>query len=148
MGSITWNTDVNAPCCPGEIVGPPLEQERDDRGRFRPVERQTILIQTDWEYPAVANSFGWSLRTVQRCKECGRVDTSPIWLTVGNETDEPSERWECAECGNRNRTCDHDSTDGTVDCACGVGAMEFISAAGEWLRDNHGATADDPGYFD
>jgi len=26
--------------------------------------------------------------------------------------------------------------------------MEFISAAGEWLRDNHGATADDPGYFD
>ena len=25
---------------------------------------------------------------------------------------------------------------------------KFISAAGEWLRDNHGATADDPGYFD
>ena len=137
MGSITWNTNVNAPCCPGEIVGPPLEQERDDRGRFRPVERQTILIQTDWEYPAVANSFGWSLRTVQRCKECGRVDTAIH-----------GERWECAECGNRNKTCDHDSTDGTVDCPCGVGAMEFISAAGEWLRDNHGATADDPGYFD
>ena len=132
MGSITWNTDVNAPCCPGEIVGP---RYRDDStGRFM---NDRILIQTDWEYPAVANNFGWSLRTVQRCKECGRVDTA---IHGG--------RWECAECGNWNKTCDHDSTDGTVDCGCGVTAMEFISAAGEWLRDNHGATADDPGYFD
>ena len=134
---ITWNTDVNAPCCPGEIVGPPLEQERDDRGRFLPVERQTILIQTDWDYPPTAQTFGWSLRSVQRCHVCGTVDTA-----VNGES------WECAECGNRNRTCRHDSTDGTVDCPCGVGAIEFISAAGEWLRDNHGATADDPGYFD
>jgi len=143
MGIIAWNTAVNAPCCPGEIVGP---RYRDDfTGRF---SNDRILIQTDWEYPAVATSFGWSLRTVQRCKECGRLDTSPIWIDrAGNETDEPGEQWECAECGSQNRTCDH-SSDGTVDCPCGVGAMEFISAAGEWLRDNHGATADDPGYFD
>jgi len=31
---------------------------------------------------------------------------------------------------------------------CGVQAGEFISAAGEWLRENDGVTADDPGYFD
>jgi hypothetical protein len=47
---ITWNTDVNAPCCPGEIVA--------EDGR-------TYMPQPDFEYPAVAQSFGWSrcLRT-------------------------------------------------------------------------------------
>ncbi len=47
---ITWNTDCDAPCCPGEIV--------NDDGR-------TLLIQSDWEYCATAETFGWSLRSVQ-----------------------------------------------------------------------------------
>lgn len=98
---IVWDTDVNAPCCPGQIVA--------DDGR-------TVLVQTDWDYPSVAQSFGWSLREVQQP--------------------------ECAE------PCDHDSTDGTVDCGCGVTATEFISAAREWLEDNDGVAVDDPGYFD
>ena len=49
---IIWNTEINAPCCPGEIVN--LEDES-----------QSILIQTDWDFPGVATSFGWSLREVQ-----------------------------------------------------------------------------------
>ena len=102
MNPITWSTDVNAPCCPGEIVA--------EDGR-------SILVQTDWDYPSVAQSFGWSLRNVQRCPYCGG--------------------------------CDHSSTDGTVDCPeCGVTAGAFIAAAGEWLRDNDGTTAEDPGYFE
>ena len=129
---ITWNTDVNAPCCPGEIV--------NGDGR-------TLLIQLDWDYPATASSFGWWLGSVQRCK-CGRLDTAPIWIDrQGKEVDDTSDRWQCAECGEINDTCDHDSTDGTVDCGCGVTALDFITTAGEWLRNNDGATADDPGYF-
>lgn len=45
--------------------------------------------------------------------------------------------------------CRHDSTDGTVRCEeCGLDASDFISAACEWLADNDGETAEDPGYFD
>lgn len=43
--------------------------------------------------------------------------------------------------------CDHDSTDGTVDCECGAKVMSFISAAREWLDDHIGDEFDDPGYF-
>jgi hypothetical protein len=74
---ITWDTDVNAPGCPGQIV--------NDDGR-------TILVQADEDCPRVASIFGWSKRTVQRrlalnqcshhstdgtvdCDECG-VNTS------------------------------------------------------------------------
>jgi hypothetical protein len=104
-GRIMWDTDVNAPGCPGQIVN------LDD-------ESQTILVQTDWDYPAVAQLFGWSLRAVQ-----------PV-VVIGN-------------------LCDHGGTDGTIDCPeCGLPALDFITAAGEWLDDNDGAEADDgPGYF-
>lgn len=105
MGTITWNTDVNASGCPGEIV--------NDDGR-------TLLIQTDWDYPGVAQTFGWTLREVQKLQD--DYEETPI--------------------------CEHDSTDGTVDCKqCGCTASDFISAARDWLVDNDGAEADDPGYF-
>ena len=141
MGKITWNTDVNAPCCPGEIIGPALEQERDARGRFLPVERQTLLIQTDWDYPGVASAFGWSTRSVQRCPGCGRI-VSYEWQRG------PVNIATCDECESIFPACEHSATDGTVNCPCGVQAGAFIAAADEWLRDNDGATADDPGYFD
>ena len=99
---ITWNTEVNAPCCPGEIV--------NGDGR-------SVLVQTDWDFPSVAGSFGWSPNFVQVCDEPGRY-------------------------------CDHDGTDGTVDCSCGVTAGDFISAARGWLDDHDGATVEDPGYFE
>lgn len=44
--------------------------------------------------------------------------------------------------------CHHDSTDGTIDCPeCGVSASAFIQAAREFLDDNDGAQAEDPGLF-
>jgi hypothetical protein len=125
MPQITWNTDVNAQCCPGEIVA--------EDGRTR-------LIDTDWDYPGTAQSFGWSLKEVQRCKWCKKV------VTIG-ATDE--EKFVCEHCGKKSPVCDHDATDGTVNCkACGTTNTDFITAAGDWLRDNDGATADDPGYFE
>ena len=102
---ITWNTEINAPCCPGEILGP---------------NGQSILVQTDWDYPGVASTFGWSIQDVQA------QGTRYYGLAP----------------------CDHSGTDGTVDCPdCGLKAITFINAAGNWLRENDGATADDPGYF-
>lgn len=112
--TITWDTDCNAPGCPGQIVA--------EDGR-------SVLIQTDWDYPGVASSFGWSIRDAQRTYD-GDVDSD------GQEHDDPV-------------PCDHDGTDGTVTCpTCGMTAGEFIGAAADWLTDHDGATADDPGYFD
>ena len=124
---ITWNTDVNTPGCPGEIV---------------PEVGEPILIQTDFDYPGTATTFGWSLRQVQRCPECGRVADGPVpnHGTMAH----------CPDCdhGWEDGLCDHGHTDGTADCPdCGVTALDFISAAGGWLRDHDGETADDPGYF-
>lgn len=57
-----------------------------------------------------------------------------IWLAAGNLKDDP---------------CKHDGTDGTVSCPeCGLSASEFIEAARQWLGDNDGAEAEDPGYFE
>lgn len=139
---ITWNTDVNAPCCPGEIVA--------DDGR-------RILIQTDWDYPGTASAFGWAVDRVQRhpvfcadgdgpcddddCPEC-RAALELLDIPAGVRAEE------CEHCGHIHKTCPHDGTDGTIDCPdCGLTATEFISAAYDWLRDNDGAEADDPGYF-
>ena len=128
MATITWNTEVNAPCCPGEIVA--------DDGR-------TVLVQTDWDFPATASSFGWSLREVQRCRKCKECKECKTVLGAGTPL------FACSACDDLvQRCCEHRGTDGTVDCKeCGCTASAFIEAAGEWLRENDGATADDPGYF-
>lgn len=141
--TITWNTDVNAPGCPGEILA--------EDGR-------SVLVQTDWDYPGVASTFGWTTKSVQqagprpdfdysaecgvlKCEECGAV-LYPMEVENG----------ECPDCGGECKPfvpCDHSSTDGTVDCKeCGCTAGAFIRSAGEWLSDNDGATTEDPGYFE
>lgn len=91
----------------------------DCNRRTKAEEPQTILIQTDWDYPGFATTFGWSIASVQ---------------TAEREEEE--------------NTCDHDTTDGTVDCKeCGLRVSDFLSAACDYLRDNIGAIVDDPGYF-
>lgn len=131
MGHITWNTEVNAPCCPGEILS--------DDGR-------SILIQTDWDYPGVAASFGWDITAVQACNRrgCGHVTTE----APDNRDTPDGEVYICPECEREADCCEHCGTDGTVDCECGVTATDFISAARDWLESNDGITVMDPGYFD
>ena len=64
--------------------------ERDDDN--------TILHQTDWEFPSLAQMMGWDK-------------------------------------GARADGCDHDGSDGTVDCKdCGKTASEFISEADDFLE--------------
>jgi hypothetical protein len=52
MSRIYFDTECNAPCV-GMIV------LASDTSR-------TVLVQTDWDYPGVAQSFGWSLTELQR----------------------------------------------------------------------------------
>jgi transcription elongation factor Elf1 len=96
---------------------------------------ETLLIQTDWDYPGVASTFGWSVQDVQEtfCPECG------------NELD-------CLYCHNCDITvkaCNHYHTDGTVDCPnCGMSAAKFIESAIDYLDSIDGKIVDDPGYFE
>lgn len=76
-------------------------------------------VQTDWDYPGLARSFGWDMRRVQ--------------LNGGRDV-----------CGRFAPRCEHRSTDGTVPCReCGLTASHFIGAAQAWLDDNIGATVED-----
>ena len=73
---------------------------------------ESLCIQTDFDYPALARDFGW----VPKPGKNG---------------------------------CQHPGTDGTVNCPdCGQSATSFITEAGEFLAENDGATAEDPGYWD
>lgn len=76
-------------------------------------EDVTIYIQTDWDYPPVARTFGW------------QAPRGP-------------------------GGCEHDGTDGTINCPdCGMKVGRFIDSARRFLdkiaHDN--VVVEDPGYF-
>lgn len=126
MGKIYWDTDCNAPC-----VGMIVNADKP---------KKTILVQTDWNYPGVASTFGWKIISIQQCNVCNKC-------TV-DDAAEDGQITICEHCDASIVACPHDCTDGTVDCKyCGASASSFIDAAGQWLQDNDGATVDDPGYF-
>lgn len=100
-----------------------------------------ILIQNDHEWTAVASFFGWSVSKCQKpapaCYE--------RWQTGFDCTLE--EHSECQD--YEAKTCEHSGSDGSVDCRqCGMKAGEFIANARQWMDDNDGAQAEDPGYFE
>jgi len=128
---ITLNTEVNASNFCFEVLA--------EDGR-------SVFCQTDWDYCGFASTFGWSVRNVQKCRECGKVHIN---------IDYHADTCTCEECpaietGNAvTACCNHNSTDGTVPCkACGLAAGDFIAGAYDYIMANDGATADDPGYFD
>jgi hypothetical protein len=133
MSQLRWNTEVNAPCI-GEIVDE-SKDGKNTRGR---------LIQTDFDYPSTARLFGWSMREVQKCSQCDTVytgieDEADEFCCDGCDAEEDQSGNMLHEC------CDHRSTDGTVNCRdCSVTAIEFIDAAGNWLREHDGAVAEEP----
>lgn len=74
------------------------------------------LVQTDWDFPAVAQDLGWSLLRVQVGK-----DGKPVHLKKVSRS-------------HSKVNCQHSGTDGTVKCpGCGLTASDFISAAAEFL---------------
>ncbi len=69
--------------------------------------------QTDWDFPAAAESLGWSLRRVQI---------------------RGSEVVAMARIGRAKGDCEHRRTGGTARCPdCGIAASEFIAAASDYL---------------
>lgn len=134
----------NAPCC--------IRIESED-GRDR-------LIQTDWDWPSIASTFGWDKRTLQKEYKRGGNDDSFEWFAecgiLGchncSSVFYPMEieDGKCPDCDGevvKFTPCDHSGTDGTVDCKCGLKASGLIAAAREWIDNNNGATVEDPGYF-
>lgn len=73
--------------------------------------RSLVFVQTDWDYPGLARHLGWDMRKLQ-CSKSRRRDRG----VEGK--------------------CDHDGTDGTVECECGLTPGEFISAAYDWLSEH------------
>jgi len=135
MTRITIDTDCNSPGCPCQIVN-----DQDNR---------TLLVQSDWDYPGYATTFGMDLHTVQRCPKCQKTTIVPNVETGDSEAQPMFFHCSSDECDLiTHPCCDHDGTDGTVDCKeCGVTASEFISADYDFLTSNDGLTVEDPGYF-
>lgn len=91
----------------------------EETGCYLSGNENTLLFQTDWEFPMLASNFGWSIRESQ----------------VG-------------QAGYYGTVCDHSGTDGTVKCeTCGLTPSTFIREATEYLDAHLGQIADDPGYF-
>jgi hypothetical protein len=116
---------------------------------------QDMLVQLDYDFCSLAKYFGWSP---------SNIATYEVWDSNfhGGDAIEVVFSGTIEECdeymhappfeGNdrgltRRLMCDHDDTDGTIDCDCGMNAMKFINDAQKWLDDHEGAVADDPGYF-
>ena len=132
MSKIRWSTDVVSDR-PGEIVC--------EDGR-------TLMPSTDFEYPSFASTFGWSLQEVQKCPCCKTISKDEVEIKSSLRDDKEMLCFgtDCRVVSFR--ACLHNATDGTVPCKeCGLSQSDFISAAWDWLRDNRGAEAEDPGYF-
>lgn len=99
-----------------------------------------MLVQTDFEFPPVASSFGWCTREVQKCDSCGQIS-----FDLHNQIVKF-----CRHCKkNVGTVCHHCETDGTVNCThCGVTVSDFIQASRQWIDTHDGARVDDPGYFE
>lgn len=115
---------LSLPPVPPEII-PPGHIRLDSSPEDAPCcikvvshDGRDLLCQTDWDFPAVASVFGWSTDHPFAGKSDGEA-------CLGSKL-----------------------TDGTVKCPhCGLAAGWFIEQAREWLDENDGAIAEDPGYF-
>jgi hypothetical protein len=134
---ISINTNINAPCCPCEIVD------------MTEGSTETILVQTDYDFPGFASTFGWSVTDVNPSLEepdfyepnwRAKLAEDSAYLTAEEITE--------LEAFEKKVNCDHDGTDGSIDCpACGLDSIVFIDSAREYLEENDGKEAEDPGYF-
>jgi hypothetical protein len=102
------------------ILGFLICQIDEETGCYLSDDAHTVLVQTDWDYPSTASTFGWDIRDSQVMNAC--------YYGV---------------------PCSHSETDGTVKCLkCGLTPTTFIRDAAEYLDAHLGAIAEDPGYFD
>lgn len=89
--------------------------------------KRSLFVQSDRDYCRLANSFGWTP------SQAYGVWIDPSIPKTANGDD---------------NYCLHVNTDGTIPCACGCQPADFIESARDYLEENIGAVADDPGYFE
>jgi hypothetical protein len=89
----------------------------EETGCYLSDEENSVLVQTDWDFPATAQTFGWDIRDSQ-----WSYDAYP----------------QCQHSGT-------DGTVKCPDCRQTPSA--FISDAREYLDNNLGKIVEDPGYF-
>lgn len=127
----------------------------DSDGRSDPPD---VFVQSDWDYPGLASSLGWSVSEVQKDKarrgfdykaECGVWECDdcgyPLYpIELDNE--DPARPDKCPECGGHCsplKLCRHEATDGTVDCKeCGTKTSTFLPSAYDWLAAHDGDEVD------
>ena len=89
----------------------------EETGCYLSDEKNSVLVQTDWDYPSLAQTFGWNL------KECQwSYDAYPQCEHAGTDG-----TVKCSDCGQT--------------------PTAFISDAREYLDSNLGKIVEDPGYF-
>lgn len=124
---------------------------------------RTMLVQTDWDFPGLARTFGWSLSSVQTTDEEDVASMRDVLERIDafwNEGDAPLHKdallgpdampiaQVVRKAIHMTKGCNHDGTDGTIDCPdCGMTASHFLYIAQEWLYDMEGEEVEDPGYF-
>ena len=89
----------------------------EETGTYLTDDKHSLLVQTDWDFPGLAESFGWSLRSVQW----------PIEDSDHCDHDSTDGTIACPDCG--------------------MPVSRFIGAAQEYLDDNNGKIVEDAGYF-
>jgi hypothetical protein len=99
------------------IPGYLICQIDEETGSYLPDDAHSQLVPTDWDYPSVAQAFGWSLRAVQWPAE----DSDPCDHSSTDGT--------------------------VVCRECGMPASKFIGGAFKFLDENIGRIVSDPGYF-
>lgn len=82
----------------------------------------TVLIQSDWDYPAVASKMGFF---------SDEIDETYV-------LDKPKRKLKKRKGFNKSyENCSHDGTDGTVTCPdCGKTVQEFINQAYDFIQEN------------
>ena len=92
-------------------------QMDEETGCYLSDDAHSLLVQTDWDFPGLARSCGWSERSAQ-------------W------PEEDSDRCEHAETDGTVKCPE-----------CGLPVSTFITSAQDFLEDNLGKIIPDVGYF-
>lgn len=136
----------NAPGC---FLIRGVSSQEDDAADQRLARQMTLLVQTDWDFPGVATSFGWSVADVIPTLPDGFQD----WRDGGAGFAKKEvaafkrfeKRWFPGEYDAP--LCSHEGTDGTIKCpGCKLEPSVFIASARKWLEESDGAIAENPGY--
>ena len=129
------------------MAGLTLEATRYGNYVLEAEDGRSILFQLDYDYPPLASNLGASYEDMART--IARDNARYVSNRYGRDGAHGSHvRLMTARRVRAIRRCDHSNTDGTVRCACGIEAGDWIKAATDWLDAHDGESFDNTGYED